>query len=194
MTDARQVIERQMNDSGSTLMAALELISDDEFYAVNPNGFPAVWVAGHLACVCDLFSSWFDGRILLGAAHQVFNSTAVRAAPVSRAVDREQYPKDILLLNFQQAMVKALRALAAFDIEQWDAEGPPGTPRSLGTGGRVWEALGVHCYWHSGELAGSMPRFHGTNALNPVRHYFYIPPELPDPVIFGSPGGLGAIR
>jgi hypothetical protein len=183
MTDVKQVIERQLDRSGSTLMLALEPVSDDEFFAENVNGFSAAWVAGHLTCVADLFSSWFDGGELLFSRefHAVFNETDVTAAgPVSKAasVNREYYSKAYLLLRFQQAMVKAVRVLRfGFDTGQWDAPAPSGVPVSLLTGGAVWEHLAVHVYWHLGELAGSMPRFKGTYTLNIVPHYFYVAPR-----------------
>jgi hypothetical protein len=186
LTGAARVVARQIDRSGNTLLLALEPVDDDEFFAENANGFSAAWVVGHLTCVADLFSSWFDGQRLLfdKSFHQVFNETAVTGAgpgagPVSKAasVNREGYTKAVLLLRFRQAVVKALRVLDAFEGSQWDAPGPPGTPVSLRAGGDVWEILAVHIYWHLGELAGSMPRFFGTYALNTLPHYFYIPEE-----------------
>lgn len=181
MTDqlgpAAAVVARQLDRSGNTLMLALEPLDDEEFFAENANGFSAAWVVGHLACVADLFSSWLDGgRLLLDEGyHAVFNETAVVASLPSRAtsVDRGQFPKALLLLDFRRAMVKALRVLASFDEEQWDVAGPSGIPASLVTGGAVWEILAAHVYWHCGELAGSMPRFSGTYTLNILPHYFY---------------------
>lgn len=179
MTDVRQVIKRQVTLSGNTLLLALEPVSEDEFFAENATGFSAAWTAGHLSCVADLFSSWFDGRLALSREfHQVFNETEVTAAgPASKAagVSRERYPKENLLLRFRQAVVKAMRALDAFDLAQWDAPAPPGAPVSLLTGGAVWEHLAVHAYWHLGELSGSMPRFAGTYTLNIVPHYLHYP-------------------
>jgi hypothetical protein len=184
MADARQVIARQMTRSGETLIIALEPVSDDEFFAENPDGLSAARVTGHLACVADLFSSWFDGcRLLSAEFHQVFNDTAVTAAgPGSKAagVSRELYPKADLLLWFRQAMVKALRALNAFDLSHWDTPGPPGLPVTMRTGGDVWEFLGGHTYWHCGGLASSMSRFRGTYTLNLQPHHLYVPPERPD--------------
>ena len=171
-----------MDRSGNTLMLALEPLDDDEFYAENANGFSAAWSVGHLACVYDLFSSWFDNQRQLfdRSFHKVFNETEiVDSQPVSKAgsVDRESHPKATMLLRLRQAHVKALQVLSAFDAAQWDAPGPPGTPAALPTCGAVWEHLAVHTYWHLGELAGSMPRFFGTYTMNIVPHYFYPPPE-----------------
>lgn len=158
MTDARDIIARQLDDSGNT--------------------FSAAWTLGHLACVADLFSSLFSGELLLDAAfHRVFNDTDIAVAGPGKTETAEAWSKMDLFLKFQQAMIKALRVLAAFDISQWDTPAPPGTPRSLATGGAIWEHLSVHTYWHLGELAGSMPRFAGTYTLNPVKHYLYVPPE-----------------
>lgn len=82
------MVKRQLDRSGNTLLLALEPVSDEEFFKENVNGFSAAWVVGHLACVADLFSSWFDsGELLLDRClHQVFNDTAVTTAgEVSKA-------------------------------------------------------------------------------------------------------------
>jgi hypothetical protein len=181
MADPRNIIARQMEASGATLLLAFEPVSDEEFYAANATGFSAAWTIGHLACVDDLFSSWLcGGRLLLDHDfHKVFNETSSGTAPdpgVRRAA-AEKYPKAELLLKFRQARVKALRVLSTFSTAQWDTEAPPGTPLSLPTGGSVWEHLGRHVDWHLGELAGSMKRFEGTYTLNMAPHYFYVPPE-----------------
>jgi hypothetical protein len=176
MTDVRQVIKRQMVRSGDTLLSALEPASGEEFFAGNVTGFSAAWTVGHLSCVADLFSSWFDGHLLFGYEfHQVFNETAATGTDIASrvALARESYPKADLLPRFCQAMIKAMRALDAFDLAQWDAPAPPGAPVSLLTGGAVWEHLAVHAYWHLGELAGSMPRFAGTYTLNILPHHLH---------------------
>lgn len=178
MTTAAQVIARQVTRSGETLLLALEPLDDDEFFAENKNGFSAAWVTGHLAGFADLFSSWFDGRGLLfsDAFHRVFNDTAIAAAgPVSKAagVDPGLYPKADLLLGFRRSFVRTLHALREFGDNRWDDAPPPGVPVTLLTGGSAWEILGGHVYWHCGELAGSMPRFYGTYALNILPHHLY---------------------
>lgn len=189
MTTPRDIIARQLDRSGTILLRALEPLTDEEFYAENANGYSAAWAVGHLAAVCDLMSFWLDtGPLQFDPLfHRVFNdTTAAQAQPAevpegmktaSKAREAVFYPKADLLQRFEQAVTKALRVLTGFDIAQWDAPGPPGTPRSLATGGAVWEHLAVHIYWHCGELAGSMERFHGTYTLNPMSHYFYSPPE-----------------
>ena len=181
MTTVNQLIARQMTLSGERLLLAMEPLDDDEFFAGNANGFSAAWAVGHLACVADLFSSWFSGQLLLSRPfHAVFNETGVVAeGPVSKAdsVNRELYPKAGLLLAFRQAMIKALRVLNAFEPARWDAPAPPGAPVSLLSGGAVWERLAVHGDWHCGELAGSMPRFYGTYPLNILPHHLYVLPE-----------------
>jgi hypothetical protein len=189
MTDAKQLIARQITRSGDTFLLAMEPLDEAEFYAENSNGFSAAWVTGHLACVADLFSSWFDGgQAFLGAGfHAVFNETAITGpAGVSKAasVDRETYGKDLLLLRFRQAMVKALGVMRTFELAAWDDPAPPGVPVTMRTGGDVWEILAAHIYWHCGELAGSMPRFAGTYTLNIAPHHLYVPPPpcLPEPV------------
>jgi hypothetical protein len=180
VTGPGQVIARQLTRSGETLLLAMEPLDEVEFFAENANGFSAAWVTGHLACVADLFSSWFDGGGLMLDEwfHRVFNETAVTEAGLgskAAGVDRERYPKVLLLLWFQQAVIKALLILKKLDPAAWDASPPPGVPATLLTGGAVWEILGAHVYWHCGELAGSMPRFFGTYTLNILPHHLYTP-------------------
>lgn len=186
VTGPGQVIARQLTRSGETLLLAMEPLDEAEFFAENPNGFSAAWVAGHLACFMDLFTSWFvtgpSGKIFDAAFHQVFNDTAVAGpGPVSKAdsVDRERYGKGLLLLRFRHAGIKTLRMLAAFDPALWDAAAPPAAPVTMAYAGAVWEDLGAHVYWHLGELAGSMPRFRGTYTLNLRPHHLYVPPDAP---------------
>lgn len=185
MTSVTSVIARQLTRSGETFILAMEPLDEAEFFAENPDGFSAAWVAGHLACVADLFSSWSDGRTLLldASFHAVFNETAVTGpGEVSKAasVDPGLYPKSSLLLAFQRAVVKALAVLRAFDPARWDSPAPSWVPVTL-TCGAVWEILAAHVYWHNGGLAGSMPRFAGTYTLNILPHHLYVPPgpELP---------------
>jgi hypothetical protein len=182
VTGAARVIARQLTRSGETLLLALEPLDDAEFFAESKNGFSAAWVTGHLAGFADLFSSWFDGRGLLfsEAFHRVFNDTAIAAAgPASKAagVDPGLYPKADLLLGFRRSFIRALHALREFGDGRWDDPPPAAAPVTLLTGGAVWEILGVHVWWHCGELAGSMPRFFGTYALNVLPHHLYVPPE-----------------
>jgi hypothetical protein len=179
MTDASHLVARQITLSGETLLLALEPLDEAEFFGELPTGFSAAWAIGHLACVYDLFSSWFDGELLLsGDFHATFNDTAVTAdGPVSKAagVDRALYPKADLLLWFRQAAAKALLTLRRFDAGRWDTPAPAGVPVTLLTGGAVWERLAVHAYWHCGELAGSMRRFYRTYTLNILPHHLYVP-------------------
>jgi hypothetical protein len=181
VTSASEVVWRQIDSAGNRFLLAMELVDDDEFFAENKDGFSAAWVTGHLACVADLFSSWFDSGLLFeDSFHQVFNDTGVTVAgPVSKAasVRPDRFSKALLLHRFRQAVVKALRVLRAFDPAQWDAPAPAAVPVGLRTGGAVWESLGVHTDWHAGGLAGSMPVFFGRYALNPVPHGFYLEPE-----------------
>jgi hypothetical protein len=174
------MVARQMNRSGNALLCGLEPLLEEEFYASSPHGISAAWTVGHLACVSDLFSSWFGGnRLLLDASlHSVFNSLEI-AAPSgmtkAETVDPKRYPKGQLFLLLRQAQVKALEVLDGFDAERWNAPVPRGVPDTLMTCGAVWEHLAVHTYWHLGELTASLPRFHGTYTLNTVPHYFYTP-------------------
>jgi hypothetical protein len=181
VTDVKQLVERQMVTAGNTLLIAMETVGDDEFFHKQVTGFSAAWTVGHLACVPDLFSGWFGGHVLLNEQfHHMFNETdVVEAGALSKAesVDREFFPKKLLLYHYRQAMVKAIQILRSFDIEQWDAPPPLGVPVTLLTGGAVWERLAVHGDWHNGELAGSMPRFFDTHAMNPLPHHLYVPPR-----------------
>lgn len=179
MTDAKQVVARQITRSGHILLAGLEPLGRKKFYRENPDGFSAAWTVGHLACVADLFSSWLGDRrlVLSRPTHQVFNETALTGpCPVSKAasVDRETFSKEVLLQMYCQATEKALRELSMFDVSRWDDPSPPVVPVTMLTRGAVWEHLAAHGYWHLGELAGSMPVFAGTYTMNITSHHLYV--------------------
>ena len=82
-------------------------------------------------------------------------------------------PKADIMLLFRQSQVHAIEALEQFDMRLWDQPTPGNVPDNLPTYGAIWQSLGVHPFWHLGELCGCIPRFHGTYTLNTVTHYFY---------------------
>ncbi|HVU05883.1 MAG TPA: DinB family protein [Polyangiaceae bacterium] len=173
---AKVVVRRQMIQAGNTLLLALEPLSDEEFFAGGLNGISPAWTVGHLACVTDLFASWMTGQTELPRPmHDVFNSLDIgrKSGTKADAVDRAVYPKAELLLLFRQSQVRALQLLDVFDVGLWDVATPRQVPETLPTWGAIWQALGVHCSWHLGELSGAIERFHGTYTLNSVVHYFY---------------------
>ncbi len=175
------LVRRQMNQAGNILMAALEPFSDDDFYAGGVNGVSPAWTVGHLACVLDLFTSWLEPRDLVVEPwmHSVFNSLDIgkKSGTKAELVDRGRLSKSEILLLFRQAQVRALQLLNDFDPEEWDQATPVYAPDTLPTRGAIWQALGVHTFWHLGELSGCVPKFHGTYTLNTVTHYFYSPPS-----------------
>jgi hypothetical protein len=174
---AKQLVRRQMNHGGNVLMSGLEPLTDDEFFAGGPNGISAAWTVGHLACVFDLFTSWLSGRelVLARSVHNVFNPLELRKASTSKAesVDRLVHAKPDVLLMFRERQVGALAELDAFDMDRWEEPTPHYVPDTMPTYGSIWQHLGVHTFWHLGELAGCLSRFHGTYTLNTVVHYFY---------------------
>jgi hypothetical protein len=169
-----------MNRSGNILISALEPLTDDEFCASGVNGISAAWTVGHLACVGDLFSSWLADKELRipRQTHDIFNPFTIADRGVCKAdlVDRSVYPKARILAMFRLSQFRILELLNNFDVALWDCPPPESCPDSLPTYGAIWESLGVHTFWHLGELAGCLPRFHGTHTLNTVLHYFYAPP------------------
>ncbi len=176
---AKDIIANQISRSGETLVLALEPLTDDEFFGCLDTGYSPAWTIGHLTCVADLFSAWLDikPKLFNEEFHEVFNEVDVndwKPQTISKAakVSPDSFPKEMLLHNFRQAVIKALNVLDNFDIARWYTRGIAGVP-ALITAGEVWELLAVHIYWHCGELAGSMPRFFGTYSLNILPHHFY---------------------
>jgi hypothetical protein len=174
---AKLVVRRQMNQGGNILLCGLEPLTPEEFFAGGPNGISAAWTVGHLACVTDLFTSWMEERepLIAKHAHDVFNSLEIAKKTVTKAesVDPKTFPKADILLLFRRAQIRALELLDGFDEALWEAAAPRGVPETLPTYGAIWQSLGVHTYWHLGELSGCLQRFHGTYTLNTVAHYFY---------------------
>lgn len=191
-TVLKQAIRRQMNQGGNILLCGLEPLSDEEFFAASSSGASAAWTVGHLACVFDLFTSWIAARppVFEKRQHDVFNSLQIGKSAKSKAeaTDCGEFSKTDIILMFRQAQVRALEVLERFDVSLWDAPTPRTVPETLPTYGAIWESLGVHTFWHLGELSGSIPRFHGTYTLNTVVHYFYVPP----PLDYGSGAAAGA--
>lgn len=179
---AKTLVRRQMNQGGNIMMLALEPLTSDEFYAGGPNGISPAWTLGHLACVLDLFTSWIEERHLTIPrwSHDVFNSLEIakKARTKAESVDPATFPRSDIMLLFRHAQVHALDVLASFDPQQWETPTPSNVPDTLPTYGSIWQSLGVHTFWHLGELAGCIPRFHGTYTLNTVSHYFYSPPAV----------------
>ena len=172
------VVRRQMNQGGNILLAGLEPLTEAEFFAGGDNGISPAWTMGHLACVLDLFTSWIEGRDLAIArwSHDIFNSLNIekkKDRTKAESVDPKVLPKGDIMLLFRQSQVHALEVLRDFDVKLWERPTPNHVPDTLPTWGAIWQSLGVHPFWHLGELAGCIKRFHGTYTLNTVTHYFY---------------------
>jgi hypothetical protein len=174
---AKHAVRRQMNQGGNILLCGLEPLDEDEFFAAGCNGVSPAWTVGHLACVLDLFTSWVIRRPLVfeSTVHDVFNPLDIRKQTMSKAdtVDRRRFTKPDLLLWFRQAQVRTLAVLRDFDMRLWNAATEDYVPDTLPSYGAIWQNLGVHTFWHLGELSASVSRFHGTYTLNTVAHYFY---------------------
>jgi hypothetical protein len=179
------LVRRQMNQAGNILLSAIEPFSDEEFYAEGLNGISVAWTVGHLACVMDLFTQWIEERDALIPAwmHNIFNSLEIEHPTQTKAatVDRAALPKVDVLLLFRNTQIRTLKLLNDFDAKLWESRTPRHAPESLATYGKIWENLGVHTFWHLGELCGALPRFHGTHSLNTLAHYFYFKPSRPAP-------------
>jgi DinB family protein len=171
------IIRRQLARSGNTLMASIEPLNDDEFFAGGPSGISSAWTVGHLACVTDLFGAALDdGRLSLPTdAHVAFNDLGIgerKSATKADGVPRQQFPKARILSMMRLAQVRLLKVLDAFDVSCWNEPGPDRFADTLPTYGAVWEHLAVHTYWHLGELSSAVERFHGTLSMNCMMHYF----------------------
>jgi hypothetical protein len=175
------LVRRQMNQAGNILLSALEPFTDEEFFAGAANGISPAWTVGHLACVMDLFTHWIEPRELAIPAwmHSIFNSTDIEKPAKSKAdsVDPKALPKADVVRLFRATQIEALKLLDQFDSRLWESRTSPTTPETLPTYGSIWQALGVHTFWHLGELCGCISRFHGTHSLNTVAHYFYYRPS-----------------
>jgi hypothetical protein len=174
----KTLVRRQMNQGGNIMMAGLEPLTEVEFFAGGANGISPAWTMGHLACVLDLFTSWIEGRDLSIArwTHDIFNSLNIekkKDRTKAESVDPKVLPKGDILLLFRQSQVHALEVLKDFDVKLWERPTTNHVPDTLPTWGAIWQSLGVHPFWHLGELAGCIKRFHGTYTLNTVTHYFY---------------------
>jgi hypothetical protein len=171
------IVRRQLNRSGNSLLAAMDPLTDDEFFGACPSGISCAWTLGHLACVADLFGAALDdGQLALSAeTHRVFNALDLgetKRIGKAEGVRREEYPKSLLLSMMRQTQVRLLKLLDVFDVQRWDEPAPDRIADTLPTCGALWEHLAVHTYWHLGELSSAVERFHGTYTMNSMLHYF----------------------
>jgi hypothetical protein len=178
---ARDMVRRQMNRSGNTLLASIEPLDDDDFYKAFANGSSIAWTVGHLACVLDLFSTWLGapGKALPPEMHDVFNRLDLgtdEPNPPSKAetVARSAWGRKLLITRLREAQVRVLTILDGFEPSRWYERSPASAPDTLPTLGDIWESLCVHTFWHLGEISGAHPRFKGTYTLNTVLHYFHV--------------------
>lgn len=173
----KNVIAWQMTHSGNTLMVGMEPLADEEFFAGGPNGISPAWTVGHLACVLDRFCAWMlmRPRKIPDEAHDVFNPLQIKRKTKTKAetVDPARYSKADILMMFRRAQADALKILEGFDVERWNDVLPIKLPESIATYGSIWRTLGVHTFWHLGELTGCIPRFYETYTLNTAVNYFY---------------------
>jgi hypothetical protein len=171
------IVRRQLARSGNTLMAAMDPLSEEEFFDAGPSGISAAWTVGHLACVSDLFGAALDdGKLSLPPeAHSAFNDLGLSdSKPRAKAemVERHEFNKSRILTMMRRSQIRLLKVLDAFDVSEWNAPGPDRFADTLPTYGSVWEHLAVHTYWHLGELSSAVPRFYGTLSMNCMLHYF----------------------
>lgn len=179
---AKQIVKRQLNRSGNILISVAEPMTDKEFFEGQANDISFAWTIGHLACVMDLFGSWFPGGELQFPVdvHKVFNSLDIEPKGTKKCelVNPQEFSKSNILLLLRQAQVRLMEILEDFDLALWNIMPPCNVPDSLPTYGVIWESLGVHTYWHLGELCGCTQRFYGAYTLNSVLHYFYVSGHL----------------
>ncbi len=191
----KRIIRRQMNRSGNILLSGVEPLPDEVFFKAGLHGSSVAWTVGHLACVTDLFDSWIRGAMpaLAKGFHEIFNSLDLGPSTLSKAehVMAQHFTRSEIIMAYRKAQVRALETLDAFDAGRWNEVTPDYVPDSLTTYGEVWEALGVHTYWHLGEICGALPEFHGTYTLNSILHYFYVPPK--QAAISSVDGGVMAL-
>lgn len=173
----KRLVRSQMYLAGNTLMMGVEPLTQEEFFAGGVNGISPAWTVGHLACVLDLFTSFATGckLVLPRETYAVFNPFEIKKRDVTKAetVDPKVFPKGDILLMFRRAQVRAFDALTAFDVARWEERPSDDIPDSLPTYGAIWSTLGVHTFWHLGELTGCIPKFHGTYTLNSAINYFF---------------------
>lgn len=171
------IVRRQLTRSGNILMAAIEPLTDEEFFKGGPSGISSAWTLGHLACVADLFGAALDdGKLALPPeAHTMFNDLDIgeqKFATKAEAVDPQKFSKSRIITMMRQSQVRLLKVMDAFDVNRWHEPAPDRFADTLPTYGAVWEHLAVHTYWHLGELSSAVERFYGTHSMNSMLHYF----------------------
>ncbi len=173
MTTVKNVIKRQIDSSGILLLNASKILTDDEFKEEHDGGVSMAWVLGHLTALQD----WAVHRVFLEEEPKL-NRTIREAFKGGRKIvdsDREHIgTKEEMEQQFAESQYITIRTLESFDDSLWDKETPSAC--RFPTLGSLWEHLGVHNYWHLGQVGSVIPKLVGSNLTLSVPRYYTVDP------------------
>jgi DinB superfamily len=121
----KQVLKRQIDDSGVLLLKASSVLSDEEFVFEPDNGASMAWTLGHLAALQD----WAIHRVFLTQEPKF--SRELREAlkggrPVSES-DREKIANRAEVeATFARTQANTIDVLHKFDENDWNKSTPSG--------------------------------------------------------------------
>jgi len=174
MTNVKNIIKRQIDSSGITLLNASRLLSDEEFFEECCGNVSMAWTLGHLAA----FQDWAVNRVFLENEPILGRETreALKGGREITEMDRALLPSKAELENFFiQTQALTISTLEEFNEELWDQETPSGC--RFPTLGSLWENLGVHNIWHLGNVGGVIPKLVGSNVTVAVPRYYSVDKE-----------------
>lgn len=151
MVTAKDVIAGQLQTGEYFLQTFTKDFTDAEYFAPAVAGSNhAAWILGHLACTED-WGRWLlsgKSKHLDEATHALFKGGS------SCMPDPSKYPsRKALDRLFADSRSRLVEALGAFDIGRWDEPTPDHGPRKqFPTLGDLWALMGLHQFWHFGQL------------------------------------------
>ena len=126
-------------------------LSDAEYFQPPLAGANhATWILGHLACTEDWAMSLLGGTVyrIPQKLHDAFKGGSTCDADATKYPGRREIDR-----LFAEARAFTLERLAQSDLSTWANRSPEGFPANrLPTVASVWSLMGLHQFWHFGQL------------------------------------------
>lgn len=152
MAGPKDVVVHQLKFGQTLFQMFTSDLSDEEYFIPAAEGTNHVaWVLGHIAQTEDWMVS-----LLTGAERTVSEDVQKLFGGSSECVpDAGKYPSRKTLDDlFHDNRARAIEAAGLFDDSRWDDTAPEGglPVDSFPTVGSIWGMMGMHQFWHLGQL------------------------------------------
>lgn len=151
MPTTKDVLLFQLQTGQMLFQQYSEDLSDQEYFQPPVEGANhAAWILGHIAASEDSMTASITGtpKHLPDSIHDTFQMGSTCVADASKYPTRKEI--DDMFINTR---ANVLEALQTFDDSKWNDPSPEGYPKDFfPTIGSIWSMIGVHQFWHIGQL------------------------------------------